>query len=165
MPLHLGHPSILGMGTAWCCPLKVVLGVVSIPDHPFSLIVGLVVASVRARSSLPFVGPMLVLVLDCPSSWFVGPDSSRFMAILVTSCLILLSACALNRRPLVLPKCRDYFGSLKGHCVRRLTLSQMRKMLPSPRRMWLGFAVSIMCHANCSDCGLCLNVVGFATIR
>ena len=100
-------------------------GVVLVLDHPLSLISGPVVASVHAPSSLLIVAPIVVLVLDSPSSRFVGSESSCFPVVLVPSFLILVSVCAPNHRPLVHPECHDYFGCLNGHCVRRLILKRL----------------------------------------
>ena len=60
-------------GTTWCCRLKVVLRVVSVPDPLFSPTTGLVVGAVRDLSFPWIAGPMVVLVCDRYFPRIVGP--------------------------------------------------------------------------------------------
>ena len=124
VPPHLGRPSTSSMSTTWCRYLKVVPGVVSVPYRRFSPIACPVVALVRNCSSPLIVDLMVVLVRDCSSSLSVRLVPPRVLVVLVTSFPTLVSACAPNNLPLVCLKCRDYFSSLNGCCVRHSTPTQ-----------------------------------------
>ena len=68
VPPHLGHPGTSGTSTTCCCHIKVVRGVVLVPNHAFPLIICLE-----------------VLICDCPFSPTIGLVSPPVPMEFVTS--------------------------------------------------------------------------------